>query len=48
MTDHDIFLKKVLGSEGGTAFKFLTGILVAPSSTSKAQVPFLQDIAQAN
>jgi hypothetical protein len=28
MTDHDIFLNKALGSEGGTAFKFLTGILL--------------------
>ncbi len=35
MTVHDIFLNTALGSEGGTAFKFLTGILVAPS-TSKA------------
>jgi hypothetical protein len=36
-----------LGSEGGTAFKFLSGILVA-HSTSKAQVPFLQDVIQAD
>ena len=47
MTDHDIFLNTALGSEGGTPFKFLTGILVAPS-TSKAQVPFLQDVIQAD
>jgi hypothetical protein len=47
MSVHDIFLNKALGSEGGTAFKFLTGILVAPS-TSKAQVPFLQDVIVMN
>ena len=47
MTDHDIFLNKALGSEGGTAFKFLTGILVAPL-TRKAQVPILQDVIQAD
>jgi hypothetical protein len=45
MTAHDTFLNTTLGSEGVTAFKFMTGILVAPS-TSKAQVPFLQDIIQ--
>ena len=43
MTAHDIFLNAALGSEGVTAFKFMTGILVAPS-TSKAQAPFLQDV----
>jgi hypothetical protein len=47
MTVHNIFLNTALGSEGGTAFKFLTGILVAPS-TSKAQVLFLQDVIQAD
>ena len=47
MTAHDIFLNTALGSEGVTAFKFMTGILVAPS-TSKAQVPFLQDVIQTN
>ena len=47
MTVHDIFLNTALGSERGTPFKFLTGILVAPS-TSKAQVPFLQDVIQAD
>jgi hypothetical protein len=46
MTVHDIFLNTALVSEGGTPFKFLTGILVAPS-TSKAQVPFLQDVIRA-
>jgi hypothetical protein len=47
MTDHDIFLNTALGSEGGTPFKFLTGILLAPS-TSKAQAPFLRDVIQAD
>jgi hypothetical protein len=47
MTVQDIYLNTALGSEGGTAFKFLTGILVAPS-TSEAQVPFLQDVIQAD
>jgi hypothetical protein len=47
MTNHKIYLNTKLGSEGGTAFKFLSGILVAPS-TSKAQVPFLQDVIQAD
>ena len=47
MTNHEIYLNTALGSVGGTAFKFLSGILVAPS-TSKAQVPFLQDVIQAD
>ena len=47
ITENDIFLNTALGSEGGTPFKFLSGILVAPL-TSKAQVPFLQDVIQAD
>ncbi len=47
MTNHEIYLNTALGSEGGTAFKFLSRILVA-HSTSKVQVPYLQDLIQAD
>jgi hypothetical protein len=33
--------------QDGPQFKFFTGIMIAPS-TSKKQVPFLQEVIQAN
>jgi hypothetical protein len=45
--DNDIILCKALGLEDGPQYKFLTGIMIAPS-TSKNQVPFLQEVIQAD
>jgi hypothetical protein len=44
---HEVALTNALGMDDGPEIKFLTGILVAPS-TSKFQAPFLQDVIQAN
>jgi hypothetical protein len=44
---HKVALTNALGMDDGPEIKFLTGILVAPS-TSKVQAPFLQDVIQAN
>jgi hypothetical protein len=45
--DNDFFLWNALGLEGGPPCKFLTGIFIAPS-TSKNQVPILQEVIQAD
>jgi hypothetical protein len=44
---HKVALTNALGMDDGPEIKFLTRILVAPS-TSKVQVPFLQDVVQAD
>ncbi len=44
---HMVALTNALGMDDGPEIKFLTRILVAPS-TSKVQAPFLQDVIQAN
>jgi hypothetical protein len=44
---HDVTLTDALGTDNCPELKFLTGILVAPS-TSKVQAPFLQDVIQAD
>jgi hypothetical protein len=44
---HELELTNSLGMEDGPDLKFLTGILIA-TSTSKAQAPFLQDVIQAD
>ncbi len=44
---HKVALTDALGMDDGPEIKFLTGILVAPS-TSKVRVPFLQDVIQAD
>jgi hypothetical protein len=44
---HKVALTNALGMDDGPEIKFLTGILVAPS-TSKVQAQFLQDVIQAN
>jgi hypothetical protein len=44
---HDVDLTDALGMDNGPEIKFLTGILVAPS-TSKVQAPFLQHVIQAD
>jgi len=41
------FLNTELGVDGGNMFRFLTGIMVAPS-TSLLAAPFLQDVVQAD
>jgi hypothetical protein len=40
---HEVALTNALGMDDGREIKFLTGILVTPS-TSKVQAPFLQDV----
>jgi hypothetical protein len=45
--ENDIFLCNALGLEDGLQFKLLTGIMIAPS-TLKNQVPFLQEVIQAD
>jgi hypothetical protein len=45
--DNDILFCDALGLEDGLQYKFLTGIFIAPS-TSKKQVPFLQEVIQAD
>jgi hypothetical protein len=45
--DNDVFLCNPLGLEDGLQYKFLMGIMIAPS-TSKNQVPFLQEVIQAD
>ena len=48
MTTHEVVLNEQLGMEDGPLqSKFLTGIFIATSS-SKVQVPFLQDVIQAD
>ncbi len=48
MTTHEVVLCEQLGMEDGPLqSKFLTGIFIATSS-SKVQVPFLQDVIQAD
>ncbi len=44
---HEVALTDALGTDNCPELKFLTGILVAPS-TSKVQAPFLQDVIQAD
>ncbi len=43
--DNDIFLCDAFGLEDGPQYKFLMGSFIAPS-TSKKQVPFLQEVIQ--
>jgi hypothetical protein len=45
--DNDTFLCDAFGFEDGPQVKFLTGIFISPS-TSKEQVPFLQEGLQAD
>jgi hypothetical protein len=45
--ENDIFLCDALGLEDGPQNKFLTGIFISPS-TSKKQVPVLQEVLQAD
>ncbi len=45
--DNNIFLCNALGLEDSPQYKFLMGIFIAPS-TSKKQVPFLQEVIQAD
>ncbi len=45
--DNDIFLCNAQGLEDGLPYKFLMGIFIA-SSTSKKQVPFLQEVIHAD
>jgi len=47
LIDHQIQLEKSLGLEDGPEVKFLTGILMA-TSTSKTVAPFLEDVIQAD
>jgi hypothetical protein len=44
---NDIFLCDAFGLEDGPQFRFVTGIFIWPS-TSKKQVPFLQEVLQAD
>ncbi len=44
---HEVALTDALGTDNCPKLKFLTGTLVAPS-TSKVQAPFLQDVIQAD
>ncbi len=44
---HDVPLTNQLGMHAGPPLKFLTGVFIA-TSTSKQQVPFLQDVIQAD
>jgi hypothetical protein len=43
--DNDAFLCEAFGFEDGPQFQFLMGIFITPS-TSKEQVPFLQEVLQ--
>jgi hypothetical protein len=45
--ENDIFLCDAFGLEDGPQYQFLTGIFISPS-TSKKQVPFLQEVLQAD
>ncbi len=45
--ENKIFLCDTLGLEDGPQYKFLMGIFISPS-TSKNQVPFLQEVLQAD
>jgi hypothetical protein len=45
--DNDTFPCEAFGFEDSPQFKFLTGIFTSPS-TSKEQVPFLQEVLQAD
>jgi hypothetical protein len=45
--DNDTFLCDAFGFEDGPQFKFLMGIFISPY-TSKEQVPFLQQVLQAD
>jgi hypothetical protein len=45
--ENDTFLCEAFGLEDGPQFQFLTGIFISPS-TSKKQVPFLQEVLQAD
>ncbi len=45
--ENNIFLCDTLGLEDGPQYKFLVGIFIAPS-TSKKQVPFLQEVLLAD
>jgi hypothetical protein len=45
--ENKIFLCDALGLEDGPQYKFLMGIFISPS-TSKKQVPFLQEVLQAD
>ncbi len=45
--DNDTFLCNALGIEDGPQYKFLMGIFISPS-TSKNQVPFLQEVLKAD
>jgi hypothetical protein len=47
LLQHEVALTDALGMDNCPELKFLTGILVAPS-TSKVQAPFLQDVIQAD
>ncbi len=44
---HEVGLTRQLGMEDGPPLKFLTGILIA-TSTSKKQIPFLEEVIQAD
>ena len=45
--EHEVELTRQLGMEDGPPLKFLTGILIA-TSTSKKQLPFLEEVIQAD
>jgi hypothetical protein len=45
--ENEIFLCDALGLEDGPQYQFLMGIFISPS-TSKKQVPFLQEVLQAD
>jgi hypothetical protein len=47
LIEHKVALTAQLGMEDGPPMRFLTGIFIA-TSTSKSQVPFLQDVVQAD
>jgi len=47
LIEHDVPLTTQLGMHDGPPLKFLTGVFIA-TSTSKQQVPFLQEVLQAD
>ena len=47
LAEHDVHLTNQLGMHDGPTLKFLTGVFIA-TSTSKQQVPFLQEVIQAD
>ena len=47
LIEHDVPLTNQLGMHDGPPLKFLTGVFIA-TSTSKQQVPFLQEVLQAD